>query len=145
MDSGTPYRHVGAYGLLEHDGRILLIRKSRGAYRGWLDLPGGGIEFGEDPVAALHREFDEETGLVLTDQTLIAALSNRVCYRTDTGEMEDLHHLGLIYTVTAASHDGLKEGLDGEDSAGAIWIDRGEVERCDVTPFVRETIAILSS
>jgi len=39
--------HVGAYGILIKDGKILLIKKSRGAYKGMYDLPGGGIEFGE--------------------------------------------------------------------------------------------------
>ena len=41
-------KHLGAYGLIVKDGKIALIRKSRGAYTGKLDVPGGTIEFVKD-------------------------------------------------------------------------------------------------
>ncbi|MGE5672489.1 MAG: NUDIX domain-containing protein, partial [Mycobacterium leprae] len=37
----------GAYGVCIVDGRVLVIRKAKGPYKGLYDLPGGGIEFGE--------------------------------------------------------------------------------------------------
>ena len=37
------WRHLGAYGLIVQDGKMALIRKSRGAYTGKLDVPGGTI------------------------------------------------------------------------------------------------------
>jgi len=49
------------------DGAILLVRSSPRDDIGpgtWA-LPGGGIEHGEAPQDALHREFDEETGLTV--------------------------------------------------------------------------------
>ena len=134
------HRHIGAYGLLEDQGNVLLVRKTRGPYRDRLDLPGGGIEFGEDPLAALHREFLEETGLVLAGETLVAALSSRVSYRNHEGEMEDLHHLGLLYRVVAAEGGTLRTGSDGEDSAGAIWMARDRLSELEVTPFAREAL-----
>ena len=64
---GEPVRHgtryqvrPGAYALLERGGRILLTHQA------WpvpeVQLPGGGIDPGESPLAALHREVFEETG-----------------------------------------------------------------------------------
>ena len=47
----------GAYGVLLLDGEVLLAEQ-----RGDLLLPGGGIDPGETPVRALHREVYEETG-----------------------------------------------------------------------------------
>ena len=44
-------------------GRFLLARESNGVW----DLLGGGLDHGEDPVAALQREIQEETGLVVTN------------------------------------------------------------------------------
>lgn len=38
--------HVGVNRILIYDNRILLIKKSRGAYKGMFDLPGGGVENG---------------------------------------------------------------------------------------------------
>jgi len=51
------------------DGRILLVRPS---YRDdtW-ELPGGGLEAGEDPLAAATRETKEELGIDLTPGRLL--------------------------------------------------------------------------
>lgn len=55
---GVTYRdRPGAYGVLLRDGQVLLA-----AQNGDLLLPGGGIDPGETPARALHREVYEETG-----------------------------------------------------------------------------------
>ncbi len=46
------------------DGRILLARRPEGSHMGGLwEFPGGKIEPGEAPAAALERELEEELGL----------------------------------------------------------------------------------
>ena len=56
---------IGAYGLVVRPQQILLCRVSAHIteWAGGWTLPGGGIEFGEDPSAAMVREVREETGL----------------------------------------------------------------------------------
>ena len=53
---------VGAVAF-DEDGRILLIRRRNPPAQGQWSLPGGRVEPGEDSVAAVLREFAEETGL----------------------------------------------------------------------------------
>lgn len=50
----------GAYAILLRDARLLLTHQSEPTSE--FQLPGGGIDPGESPVAALHREVFEETG-----------------------------------------------------------------------------------
>lgn len=55
---------ISAYGLVLNRDLILLCRlSSEMPEAGKWTLPGGGIEFGEDPEAAMIREVEEETGL----------------------------------------------------------------------------------
>ncbi len=46
------------------DGRILIAERPEGKFMaGWWEFPGGKVEFGEAPEAALSREVREELGL----------------------------------------------------------------------------------
>jgi 8-oxo-dGTP diphosphatase len=60
-------RRIGAYGICrDRHGRVLMVRASARSTRpGVWFLPGGGLDHGEDPVAAVVRELAEETGLVI--------------------------------------------------------------------------------
>lgn len=41
------YAHYGIYGAFLQSGKLVTVRKARGPYTGWLDLPGGSPERGE--------------------------------------------------------------------------------------------------
>jgi 8-oxo-dGTP diphosphatase len=53
---------IGAYGVLLREGLVLLAEQDLGDGGADLLLPGGGVDAGESPVRALHREVYEETG-----------------------------------------------------------------------------------
>ena len=62
---GQAYRHrPGAYAILRLGPDVLLTVQAGGAADGGpeVQLPGGGVDPGEHPLAALHREVREETG-----------------------------------------------------------------------------------
>ena len=53
----------GVQGILERDGRVLLVRRGREPRLGHWDLPGGFLDEAETPASGLRRELREETGL----------------------------------------------------------------------------------
>jgi 8-oxo-dGTP diphosphatase len=66
MGSEKPNKYKGAVAtILDENGRVLILLRGEGAH--WRPLhwggPGGMIEPGEDPLAAVTREVKEETGL----------------------------------------------------------------------------------
>ncbi len=55
---------IVAAGVILEQGRVLLSQRKRGAHlEGMWELPGGKVEDGEDPRAALRRELAEELGI----------------------------------------------------------------------------------
>ena len=60
---GLRIREAARALLLDTDRRVLLVRFEFPTATRWA-LPGGGLEPGEDHIAALRRELEEEVGLV---------------------------------------------------------------------------------
>jgi 8-oxo-dGTP diphosphatase len=59
-----PLTRVAAAVIVRGDGRVLLAQRPIGkAYAGYWEFPGGKLEHGESPRAALDRELREELGL----------------------------------------------------------------------------------
>ncbi|MCE9604939.1 MAG: NUDIX domain-containing protein [Planctomycetia bacterium] len=87
---------VSAYALIRDANRILLCRLSKEMTRweGCWTLPGGGLNFGESPEAAMLREVEEETGLLVETQS-IAAIDSLY----DTSGSDDFHGIRIIYHV----------------------------------------------
>lgn len=72
---GKPYRdRMGAYAIIVgRDGNLLLVDEE-----GELQLPGGGIDPGESPVQAMHREAREETGWRISELRRIGSFQRYV-------------------------------------------------------------------
>lgn len=85
---------VAAYGLVLNEARILLCRISQHLplNAGYWTLPGGGLEFGEDPALAMIREVHEETGLRVRPRGLAGIDS----FHEEEDERE-LHGLRILY------------------------------------------------
>lgn len=96
---------VAAYAvILDEDRRLLLARWTEGRRVSWT-MPGGGLEPGEDPEAAVRREVREETGYkVVVDELL--GIHSRVIparRRVTPGATEPLHTLRIVYRARIQS------------------------------------------
>ena len=121
------FKHLGAYGLIIKENKILLIKKNGGPYDGKLDLPGGTIEFGERPEEALRRELEEEAGIKVKEVCLIDtdSVNFEWKYQKENIIMK-VHHIGIFYKVI--SYEGnIKQKLEiteiNDDSKGAEFYD----------------------
>jgi len=87
---------VGAYAICRDGDRILCCRldatePSPGAWT----LPGGGVDFGEDPAVAVLRELEEETGLAGRVEGIAAVRSRVYPGRLPDGRPRELHAIAL--------------------------------------------------
>ena len=135
--------HVGAYGILLRDGKIALVKKARGGYKGKYDLPGGGIEHTETPIEALHREMMEEVSGTVIKEELLDVTSTNIKWLMEKDVMEDLHHIGILYLVDI-KEENLKIDADGLDSDGAVWLPIENLKEEQLSPFAWYALKILN-
>jgi len=108
------HTHIGAYGIALKNEQILLVKKQRGPYTKKWDLPGGGIEEGENSIEALIREFSEETGYKVLKSELADVLNNRIEYVNDNNQLEEVTLISIVYLVDI-ENDETKEFITTED------------------------------
>ena len=62
---------VGAGGLIECNGKLLLLQRTKAPFEHCWNLPAGYVESDECPLLAVIREVNEETGLMVEVEELI--------------------------------------------------------------------------
>lgn len=129
-----PFRmqRVAAYGLALRDDHVLLTQLSaRGARPGMWTLPGGGVEHGEEPLAALLREMTEETGLVCTIERLLTVHDTHFEGTAPSGRVEDFHGIHLVWEVSVG--DGVPRVATADLTTERVaWVDISRIETGEV-------------
>ncbi|WP_425497489.1 8-oxo-dGTP diphosphatase MutT [Hoeflea ulvae] len=104
--TGKKIMLVAACALVDADGRVLLTQRPEGKkLAGLWEFPGGKVEQGETPEAALIRELMEEIGIV-TKEACLAPLTF-ASYGYD-----DFHLLMPLFVCRR--YEGVARGLEGQ-------------------------------
>lgn len=102
---------VSAVALIDRDGRILLAQRPEGkSLAGLWEFPGGKVEPGETPEAALIRELQEELGID-TKASCLAPLTFA------SHSYEDFHLLMPLFACRR--WEGIPEAREGQTLA---WV-----------------------
>lgn len=132
-------KHLGSYGLILKDNKILLIKKVGGPYDGKLDLPGGTIEWGETPVETLIRELKEEVGIDVADYELFEVNSVTVEW-FHKEEIESVHHIGIFYKILDYKNE-IQESIDiddkNDDSSGASFFEIDNLKKEELSTIAK--------
>jgi 8-oxo-dGTP diphosphatase len=104
----------GAYAILRRDGKFLVTYQSAPHHE--FQLPGGGIDPGEGPLEALHREVLEETGYRIAAPRKLGVF-RRFVYMPEYGiHAEKVCHIYLARPI-------LPLGPPTEPGHLAVWLD----------------------
>lgn len=120
---------VVALCLEDADGRLLLARRPADKHHGGLwEFPGGKVEPGESPRAALAREVAEELAIRVDPETLAPltfAEDNRL----------------VLLLFGARSAEGQVAGLEGQEWG---WFTREQAGELPLAPLDREMLQVLA-
>jgi 8-oxo-dGTP pyrophosphatase MutT (NUDIX family) len=104
--------------LTDSQGKVLLQRRKTGALAGYVGLPGGKVNYGEDVVSAGLRELREETGLIAEDARL-AGVYSEVSFVDGSA---DAHYVLFVVESSRFRGELLKETEEGAN----FWAKREE-------------------
>ncbi|WP_344153109.1 NUDIX hydrolase [Kribbella yunnanensis] len=125
---------LAAYGVCLDGGRVLLARYVSPVGDGsWWTLPGGQVEFGEDPVDAVVRELEEETGLVGVVEELLG-VDSRVIPAHEAKRGVPHQNVGVFYGVRVVG--GVMRPEANGETAEAVWTPVQEVSGLDRSAVV---------
>ena len=127
-----PLLLVVAAALIDVDGRVLLAQRPEGkAMAGLWEFPGGKIEPGETPEAALIRELDEELGINTVSSCLAPVAFASHGY-------DDFHLLLMLYACRR--WQGVVTPRENND---VIWVRPNRLRQYPMPPADEPLIAML--
>ncbi|MDP3890636.1 NUDIX domain-containing protein, partial [Nocardioides sp.] len=122
-------QRLAAYALVRREGRVLLTRiSSRGHHSGSWTLPGGGIDHGEPPAAALTREVAEECGLQVEIGALLDVHDVHFTGTAPSGRNEDFHGVHLIFAGSAIGDDTPRVVEVGGTTDEVAWVPEADID-----------------
>ena len=131
-DGSVPVVLVAAGLLVDIDGRVLIARRPEGkAMAGLWEFPGGKVEAGETPEAALIRELREELGIDVTETCLAP-------FTFASHRYDDFHLLMPLFVCRV--WEGTPSPREGQQ---VRWVMPNRLADFDMPPADRPLIAMI--
>ncbi len=102
-------RGVSIDAVIIKDSKILLIKRGSQPYKGFWGTPGGYVDWDESAQDAVIREVKEETGLIVTNTSLVGVYSDPTRHPKQT--------INIVFCAEVA--DG--EAAPSDDATDAKW------------------------
>ncbi len=133
----VPHQRVAAYAVVVAEGRLLLTQLAprTGAPGRW-NLPGGGVDEGEAPDAAVVREVAEETGQDVDAVRLVDVMTQHWVGRSQRG-LEDYHAVRLLHTARCPRPTRPVVHDVGGSTSDARWVPLEELPSVEVVASVK--------
>ncbi len=110
-------RHLVVDGLIEKDGKILLIRRGIEPSRGKLAFPGGYVDWDETTEEAVVREVLEETGIEVRVNKLLGVFSRP--------KRDFSQNIALSYSLSVVDDSNIKPQKD--EIIEILWLDPNDI------------------
>ena len=105
--------------------KVLLTQRKRGTHlAGAWEFPGGKVEPGEDPRAALRRELDEELGIDVSVGEIVDVAFHRYAGQASAQSRGPVLRIdaGVDAEVDAGVDSGIDAGVDGAEDKAVLLL-----------------------
>jgi len=123
---------VGVGAVVIHEGQVLLVRRGKEPLRGRWMVPGGTVELGEPLEAAVVREVEEETGVVVQPIDVMFVFD-----RIERDGEDILHHDVIVDYRCRYLRGAVRAASDAEEAA---WVAEPDLPQFDLPPLAEDLV-----
>lgn len=141
--NAVPYQRIAAYAVVRSSRGVLMTELSaRTNAAGLWNLPGGGLDPGEDPTDAVVREVHEETGQHVVEVALLTVMTRHWVGRAPNGQVEDFHAVRLFHTAHCPEPTDPVVLDVGGSTSDARWMPETELTSLPLASSVPEALVV---
>ncbi|UTA78408.1 NUDIX domain-containing protein [Halomonas sp. XH26] len=130
IDKAQNLLKIAAAVVSDSSGRLLLVRKQGARF---FMQPGGKIEQGEEAIAALCRELEEEVGLRIASDQLLPLGMQRALAANEPDTVIEAQLFSLVIDQPVHA---------GAEIAETVWVTREEALKLPLAPLTKQHVVV---